>query len=53
MIKLMPMCVDDGSVFSRGDKEGCVVAHVFAASLGASACEYTILVGSLSLSSQL
>ena len=29
------------------------MAHVFAASLGASACEYPIPVGSLSLSSQL
>ena len=37
----------------RQDKEGFSVAHMYPASLGAPACEYTSLVRSLSLSSQL
>ena len=49
VIKLVSKCLDDGSK----RKEGCVVAHMFTASLGAPACEHTIPVGSLSLSSQL
>ena len=44
VIKLVSVCLDDGSVF-RAEKEGCIVAHMFAASLGAPACECTIPVG--------
>ena len=48
VIKLVLMCLDDGSMFRAETK---IVAHK--ASLGASASKYTIIVGSLSLSSQL
>ena len=53
VIKLVSMCLDDWFGVWRGDKEGCTVAHMFATSLGAPACECSIPAGSLSLSSQL